>query len=134
MLKTMSSLEGKKLRKTASSRDILGKITRPAPRPPIEGAGEKEMDKERPLSSEVDAGVEAWRASVPKTVEVMDQVAEVEEKCRGFLHDFSWYGYLHVAMEIEQVDVSRDDMRISKGMLSSTTGIWPRLTIQYKWK
>lgn len=34
MLKTMSSLEGKKLRKTASSRDVLGKITRPAPAPP----------------------------------------------------------------------------------------------------
>jgi len=81
MLRTMSSLEGKKLRKTASSRDILGKITRPAPRPPVE-EGEKEMD--RPVCSEVDAGVEAWRASVPKTMEVMDQVAEVEEKCRLF--------------------------------------------------
>jgi len=86
MLKTMSSLEGKKLRKTASSRDILGKITRPAPKPPAEG--EKEM--ERPVSSEVDAGVEAWRASVPKCLDVMDQVAEVEEKCEshsGVCHD-----------------------------------------------
>ena len=82
----MSSLEGKKLRKTASSRDILGKITRPAPRPPVE-EGEKEMD--RPVCSEVDAGVEAWRASVPKTMEVMDQVAEVEEKCRLFHLDVS---------------------------------------------
>jgi hypothetical protein len=79
MLKTMSSLEGKKLRKTASSRDILGKITRPAPKPPVEG----EREIERPVSAEVDAGVEAWRASVPK-VEVMDQVAEVEEKCRFY--------------------------------------------------
>jgi hypothetical protein len=79
MLKTMSSLEFKKLRKTASSRDILGKITRPAPKPPVEG--EKEM--ERPVSSEVDAGVEAWRASVPKCLDVMDQVAEGEEKCES---------------------------------------------------
>jgi len=80
MLKTMSSLEGKKLRKTASSRDILGKITRPAPKPPLE-------EEERPVNTaaEVDAGVEAWRASVPKNVEVMDQVNEVEEKCTSFL-------------------------------------------------
>lgn len=83
MLKTMSSLEGKKLRKTASSRDILGKITRPAPKPPVENGIEKEKGMDRPVSSEVDAGVEAWRASVPKNVEVMDQVAEVEEKCKS---------------------------------------------------
>lgn len=80
MLKTMSSLEGKKLRKTASSRDILGKITRPAPKPPLE-------EDERPVNTavEVDAGVKAWRASVPINVEVMDQVNEVEEKCMSFL-------------------------------------------------
>jgi hypothetical protein len=80
VLKTMSSLEGKKLRKTTSSRDILGKITRPAPKPPVEAGEEKEM--ERPISAEIDAGVEAWRASIPKGVAVMDQVQELEEeKC-----------------------------------------------------
>jgi hypothetical protein len=82
MLKTMSSLEGKKLRKTASSRDILGKITRPAPKPPVE-------EEESKTAAEVDAGVEAWRASVPKNIEVMDQVQEVEEKCMSPL---VWYG------------------------------------------
>lgn len=57
VLRTMSSLEGKKLRKTTSSRDILGKITRPAPLPPTDGDGEES----RPVSGL--SGVEAWRAS-----------------------------------------------------------------------
>jgi hypothetical protein len=71
----MSSLEGKKLRKTTSSRDILGKITRPAPLPPTEGDGES-----RPVSEiEIGGGVETWRASL------MSKVDEAEEKCMSSL-------------------------------------------------
>jgi hypothetical protein len=64
MLKTMSSLEGKKLRKTASSRDVLGKITRPAPKPPA-------SSESRPTSEVVGEK----RRSV-----VMDKVDESDEK------------------------------------------------------
>lgn len=73
MLKTMSSLEGKRLRKTASSRDVLGKITRPAPKPPVSGsAGEG-----RPASE-----VNEKRRSV-----VMDKVEESDERGKYHLFD-----------------------------------------------
>lgn len=81
MIKTMSSLEGKKLRKTTSSRDILGKITRPAPLPPTytipststsDPADVGVSADSRPVSG---TGIEARRASM------MSKVEEAEEKC-----------------------------------------------------
>lgn len=71
MIKTMSSLEGKRLRKTASSRDVLGRITRPAPKPPATGGD----GGSRPTSTIVSVP-EGRMSGVMTKVEEVDEMGE----------------------------------------------------------